>query len=75
VTVTDDGPGIDLSDRVRAGERFFRADAARSSPGSGLGLSLVQAVAHLHGGRLTLTDALTVPGRRGLRAVLSIAPS
>jgi hypothetical protein len=75
ITVTDDGPGIDLADRGRAGERFFRADAARSSPGSGLGLSLVQAVAHLHGGQLTLDDALSVPGRRGLRATLSIAPA
>ena len=75
ITVMDDGPGIDLADRARAGERFFRADAARSSPGSGLGLSLVQAVAHLHGGELTLADALFVPGRRGLRATLSIAPA
>lgn len=75
ITVMDDGAGIDLADRARAGERFFRADAARSSPGSGLGLSLVQAVAQLHGGALTLADAQMVPGRRGLRATLSIAPA
>ncbi|MES2713289.1 MAG: ATP-binding protein [Pseudomonadota bacterium] len=75
ITVMDDGPGIEPIDRLRAGERFFRADAARSSPGSGLGLSLVQAVAHLHGGELSLGDALLVPGRRGLRATLSIAPA
>jgi hypothetical protein len=57
IRVADGGPGIAPPDRARAGERFFRADAARSTPGSGLGLSLVRAVAHLHGGDLLLGDA------------------
>ncbi|MCK8783228.1 HAMP domain-containing histidine kinase [Roseomonas sp. NAR14] len=70
VAVTDEGPGIAAADRLRAGERFFRADAARTTPGSGLGLSLVQAVAHLHGGTLELLDAREDGERRGLRAVL-----
>ncbi len=55
--VTDDGPGIAEGDRQKALSRFGRLDAARSRQGSGLGLSLVVAVAHLHGGRVTLGDA------------------
>lgn len=61
IVVADDGPGLSAADRARAGERFFRADSARSTPGSGLGLSLVRAVAQLHGGDLALEDA--APGR------------
>ncbi|MCS6932183.1 MAG: HAMP domain-containing histidine kinase [Acetobacteraceae bacterium] len=61
IRVADAGPGLTAEDRARAGERFFRADSARSTPGSGLGLSLVRAVAHLHGGELLLEDAS--PGR------------
>lgn len=67
VTVADQGPGIPAEDRSRAVERFFRGEAARSTPGSGLGLALVQAVAHLHGGTLHLEDA-----GPGLRATLSL---
>ncbi len=57
ITVADQGPGIPANARARATERFFRAEAARSTPGSGLGLALVQAVAQLHGGSLLLEDA------------------
>jgi signal transduction histidine kinase len=67
ITVADRGPGIPPEDRSRATERFFRGEAARSTPGSGLGLALVQAVAHLHGGTLRLEDA-----GPGLRATLSL---
>jgi len=72
VTVADNGPGLPPEDRARAGERFFRADASRGTPGSGLGLSLVQAVAHLHGGDLVLED--TTPGAEppGLRASIRL---
>lgn len=75
VVVEDDGPGLAPADRARAGERFFRADTARTTPGSGLGLSLVQAVAHLHGGSLALGDAK--PGREnpGLRVTLGLGPA
>ena len=61
------GAGIPPADRSRATERFFRGEAARSTPGSGLGLALVQAVALLHGGTLRLEDA-----GPGLRATLSL---
>lgn len=57
IVVADQGPGIPEEDRVRATERFFRGETARSTPGSGLGLALVQAVATLHGGTLRLEDA------------------
>ena len=57
ISVADQGPGIPAADRVRATERFFRGEVARNTPGSGLGLALVQAVAQLHGGSLRLSDA------------------
>jgi signal transduction histidine kinase len=67
IVVTDQGPGIPEEDRSRATERFYRGDAARGTPGSGLGLALVQAVSYLHGGVLRLEDA-----HPGLRAVLEL---
>jgi len=67
ISVADQGPGIPEADRERAAERFFRGEQARSTPGSGLGLALVQAVATLHDGALLLEDA-----RPGLRATLSL---
>jgi len=72
ITVEDDGPGLSPADRARAGERFFRADTARTTPGSGLGLSLVQAVAHLHGGELALADAKPGADPPGLKVILRI---
>ncbi len=67
IAVADQGPGIPEADRARAAERFFRGETARNTPGSGLGLALVQAVAQLHGGSLRLAD--TAPG---LVAILSL---
>ena len=56
LSVSDRGPGIPEADRARAVERFVRLEQSRSQPGSGLGLSLASAVAHLHGGTLALAD-------------------
>jgi signal transduction histidine kinase len=56
VAVEDRGPGIAEGDRARARARFGRLDAARSTPGAGLGMALVEAVARLHGGRFELAD-------------------
>jgi signal transduction histidine kinase len=67
IVVADDGPGIPAQDREHATQRFFRGETARSTPGSGLGLALVQAVAMLHGGTLRLED-----NAPGLRAVLQL---
>ena len=57
LVIEDAGSGIPPQERGRVLKRFVRLDAARSSPGSGLGLSLVAAVADLHGMTLTLGDA------------------
>jgi signal transduction histidine kinase len=65
LVVEDNGPGMPEDFRDRAFERFSRADSSRTEPGSGLGLSLVRAVAHLHGGEVLLEDA-----GPGLRASL-----
>ena len=72
IAVADDGPGMPDTDRQRAGERFFRADAARTTPGSGLGLSLVRAVATLHGGMLTLGETHPGAARPGLKVTLRL---
>jgi signal transduction histidine kinase len=56
IGVADRGPGIALDQVAHALTRFGRLDASRSRPGAGLGLSLVQAIAHLHDGRLELDD-------------------
>ncbi len=62
VIVADDGPGIPPEERERVFRRFHRLDAARATPGSGLGLALVKAVAELHGLPIALEDA--APGLR-----------
>lgn len=67
VTVWDRGPGIPEAVRDRVTERFFRLETSRSTPGSGLGLSLAAAVASLHGGELRLTG-----NDPGLRAELRL---
>lgn len=54
--VADHGPGIAAEDHEQARRRFGRLDGARSTPGAGLGLALVEAVARLHGGKLELAD-------------------
>lgn len=56
VVVTDTGPGIPETERANVFRRFYRLDASRSTPGSGLGLSLVAAVAELHGAVARLDD-------------------
>jgi signal transduction histidine kinase len=66
IAVSDSGPGIPEADRARVLQRFVRLDATRSTPGSGLGLSLVDAVAKLHGAELMLTD-----NRPGLKVSLA----
>ncbi len=66
--VADTGPGIPEEQRERVLERFVRLDRNRSTPGNGLGLSLVRAVARLHGAALRLED-----NTPGLRVTLTFA--
>ena len=54
--VSDNGPGIPASERGRVFRRFFRLERSRTTPGNGLGLSLVAAVADLHQARIELAD-------------------
>jgi signal transduction histidine kinase len=65
VVVADNGPGIPLEERRRVTDRFVRLESSRNSPGTGLGLSLVAAVARMHDAELLLDD-----NQPGLRAVL-----
>jgi signal transduction histidine kinase len=67
IAVSDNGPGIHDSEKSKVVERFYRGDASRGTPGVGLGLSLVQAVAKLHGSTLELFDRFP-----GLEAVFTI---
>jgi len=65
VVVSDSGPGIPAEERGRVFRRFYRLERSRSTPGSGLGLSLVEAIAALHQVGIQLTD-----NRPGLRVTL-----
>jgi signal transduction histidine kinase len=65
IVVADSGPGIPEGEKPKAVERFYRGDASRCTPGVGLGLSLVDAVARLHGSELRLED-----NHPGLRACI-----
>jgi signal transduction histidine kinase len=56
LVVADNGPGIPEAEREKALERFYRLDSSRSTPGAGLGLSLVAVVVELHQARLELLD-------------------
>jgi two-component system OmpR family sensor kinase len=61
VTVADNGPGLSAEDQARIFERFYRVDASRqrnSKDGSGLGLSIVDAVMHAHGGEVSVESEL-----------------
>jgi signal transduction histidine kinase len=64
LSVADTGPGIPPAERKRVLERFVRLEESRNSPGTGLGLSLVAAVARLHEARLELAD--NAPGLRAM---------
>lgn len=63
IVVSDDGPGVAPAELPRLTERFYRINRARNQPGNGLGLTIVAAIATMHGGRLELIDA-----QPGLRA-------
>jgi len=62
IRVTDNGPGIAPAEREAVLRRLYRAESSRHTPGNGLGLSMVSAVAHLHDMELAVSDA--APGCR-----------
>jgi signal transduction histidine kinase len=62
LTVADQGPGIPAEERQNVLRRFVRVDATRATPGHGLGLALVAAVAKRHGAKIRMDDADPTPG-------------
>ena len=60
--VSDTGPGVPLQERERIFDRFYRGEASAKSPGHGLGLSIAESIANLHGLKLTVED--NNPGAR-----------
>lgn len=68
IVVADRGAGIPVAYRQKVFERFFRLEPSRSAHGNGLGLSLVAAIAELHGATVTLED-----NHPGLRAVIAFS--
>jgi signal transduction histidine kinase len=71
--VSDSGPGIPEDEREAVFDRFVRLEPSRSTPGNGLGLSLVRAVARLHNGTVKLDETQPGSGQPGLRVRLEFA--
>ncbi len=69
ISIGDDGPGIPIDEREHVFKRFYRLEQSRYTPGHGLGLSLVAAVARLHGARIEMLD-----NAPGLQFRLRFAP-
>ena len=69
ISIADDGPGIPAGESQQVFKRFYRLERSRRTPGNGLGLSLVLAVARLHGARIELAD-----NAPGLRFTLLFSP-
>ncbi len=76
-SITDTGPGVPADSRSRIKERFVRLENSRTLPGVGLGLSMVDAVAVAHRGRLTIDEGPGVYGTQGpgLRTALVLPPA
>lgn len=72
IEVADNGPGIPAAERENVVRRFYRLERSRTTPGNGLGLSLVAAIARLHGAALRLSDP--EPGLRVIIAFPSRPP-
>lgn len=56
VIVGDNGPGIPELERQKVFKRFYRLEKSRTTEGTGLGLSLVKAIADIHGANISLND-------------------
>ncbi|MDE2383452.1 MAG: HAMP domain-containing histidine kinase [Alphaproteobacteria bacterium] len=69
IEVADNGPGIPAAQRSKVMERFFRLEQSRTTPGSGLGLALVSAIATLHDTKVDLRD-----NRPGLKVRVALQP-
>jgi signal transduction histidine kinase len=72
VEVGDTGPGVPPEQREAVFDRFVRLEGSRSTPGNGLGLSLVRAVARMHGGSVRLEENRPGAAAPGLRVILTL---
>jgi signal transduction histidine kinase len=70
ISIADDGPGIPADQYEHVFKRFYRLEQSRYTPGNGLGLSLVAAVARLHGARIEMLE-----NSPGLKFMLWFAPT
>ena len=84
MSVSDNGPGVSAADRERILDRFVRLEKSRSTQGSGLGLSMVTAIARFHNGQLSVgpglprrhdKQAIDQPGNYGLGIRIAIPPA
>jgi hypothetical protein len=71
LSVLDDGPGVPETDRDSVVKRFVRLEQSRTTPGSGLGLSLVSAIARAHRASIALGDSSSNSDRRGLKVTIA----
>jgi signal transduction histidine kinase len=71
VTVSDDGPGVPADEQAKLFQRFYRREASRTLPGYGLGLSLVAAIAELHGAKIAIASRDT----QGLSVAIIFPPA
>lgn len=74
LSVLDDGPGVPANERESVLKRFVRLEQSRSTPGSGLGLSLVSAIARAHRASISLGDSSSGGERRGLKVTIAFPP-
>ena len=72
VEVADTGPGVPPGQREAVFDRFVRLEGSRSTPGNGLGLSLVRAVARMHGGSVRMEENQPGAPSPGLRVILTL---
>lgn len=71
LSVLDDGPGVPAAERDSVLKRFVRLEQSRTTPGSGLGLSLVSAIARAHRGSIALGESSTSAERPGLKVTIA----
>lgn len=67
ITVADNGPGVSATEREKLDQRLYRGDASRQQPGLGLGLAMVKAICHAHGGTLHIES-----NHPGLRVTMDL---
>jgi signal transduction histidine kinase len=72
IEVSDTGPGVPADRRSAVFDRFVRLEGSRSTPGNGLGLSLVRAVAKLHDGTIWLEDSVPGAENPGLKVIIEL---